>query len=61
MQHDLSNTISLAVWDVPMPVVAGEKFSIKEFHNVLLRTGTVPLAILGEVVDDWIVTEKAKR
>ena len=24
-----TNTISLAVWDVPMPVVAGEKFSIK--------------------------------
>jgi hypothetical protein len=29
MQHDPSNTISLAVWDVPMPVVAGETFSIK--------------------------------
>src|SRR5205814_4776907 len=29
MQHDPSNTISLAVWDVPMPVVASEKFSIK--------------------------------
>ena len=24
-----SNTISIAVWDVPMPVVAGEKFPIK--------------------------------
>jgi hypothetical protein len=29
MQHDPSNTISLAVWDVPMPAVAGETFSIK--------------------------------
>ncbi len=29
MQHDPSNAISLAVWDVPMPVVAGEMFSIK--------------------------------
>jgi hypothetical protein len=29
MQHGSENTISLAVWDVPMPVVAGEKFSIK--------------------------------
>src|SRR6267154_1315242 len=29
MQHDRSNAISLAVWDVPMPVVAGEMFSIK--------------------------------
>jgi hypothetical protein len=29
MQRDPSDTISLAVWDVPMPVVAGENFSIK--------------------------------
>src|ERR1041385_2447682 len=29
MQQDPSHTISLAVWDVPMPVVDGEKFSIK--------------------------------
>ena len=29
MQHDRPNAISLAVWDVPMPVVAGETFSIK--------------------------------
>jgi len=29
MQHDRSNAISLAVWDVPMPAVADEKFSIK--------------------------------
>jgi hypothetical protein len=28
-QHDHPATISLAVWDVPMPVVAGERFSIK--------------------------------
>ena len=29
MQHDPLNTISLAVWDVPMPVVTGKNFSIK--------------------------------
>ena len=29
MQHDPSNTISLAIWDVPMPAVVGETFSIK--------------------------------
>jgi hypothetical protein len=29
MQHDPSNTISLAVWDVPMPAVVGGTFSIK--------------------------------
>ena len=29
MQHDPSDTTSLAVWDVPMPVAAGERFAIK--------------------------------
>jgi uncharacterized protein (DUF885 family) len=29
----------------------GMKFSMKKFHDLLLRTGTVPLAVLGQVVD----------
>jgi uncharacterized protein (DUF885 family) len=29
----------------------GGRFSMKSFHNLLLRTGTVPLAVLGQVVD----------
>jgi uncharacterized protein (DUF885 family) len=29
----------------------GTKFSMQRFHNLLLRTGTVPLAVLGQVVD----------
>jgi uncharacterized protein (DUF885 family) len=29
----------------------GAKFSMKRFHDLLLRTGTVPLAVLGQVVD----------
>jgi uncharacterized protein (DUF885 family) len=29
----------------------GAKFSMKRFHDLLLRTGTVPLAVLGTVVD----------
>ncbi|MEY2879782.1 MAG: hypothetical protein RLZZ15_2162 [Verrucomicrobiota bacterium] len=36
----------------------GEKFSLKEFHNVVLRTGGVPLEILAVAIDDWI-REKA--
>jgi uncharacterized protein (DUF885 family) len=34
----------------------GSRFSLKEFHNLLLRTGTVPLAVLGQVVDVDIAT-----
>jgi uncharacterized protein (DUF885 family) len=30
----------------------GGRFSMKRFHNLLLRTGTVPLTVLGQVVDD---------
>jgi uncharacterized protein (DUF885 family) len=25
---------------------------VRRFHNLLWRTGTVPLAVLGQVVDD---------
>lgn len=32
----------------------GAKFSLKEFHNVVLRTGGVPLAVLEQVIDDYI-------
>ena len=29
----------------------GRRFSLKKFHNLLLETGTVPLAVLAQVVD----------
>jgi uncharacterized protein (DUF885 family) len=29
----------------------GAKFSVQRFHDLLLRTGTVPLAVLGQVID----------
>ena len=32
----------------------GDAFSIREFHNVVLRAGIVPLAILEQVVDAYI-------
>lgn len=38
----------------------GAKFSLKEFHNVVLRTGAVPLEILETVIDAWIASEKAR-
>ena len=36
----------------------GDKFSIKEFHNVVLKTGTVPLAVLEQVIDDYIAATR---
>jgi uncharacterized protein (DUF885 family) len=32
----------------------GDKFSLREFHNVVLRTATVPLEILERQVDNYI-------
>jgi uncharacterized protein (DUF885 family) len=36
----------------------GGKFSLKEFHNVVLQTGNVPLSVLEQVIDDYIVTAR---
>ncbi len=32
----------------------GAKFSLRQFHNKVLATGTVPLELLERQVDDWI-------
>jgi uncharacterized protein (DUF885 family) len=37
----------------------GAKFSLQAFHDLLLRTGTVPLAVLNEVVDAYIAANRA--
>jgi len=36
----------------------GTKFSLKEFHNVVLGTGAVPLDILQQQIDHWITVKK---
>jgi uncharacterized protein (DUF885 family) len=36
----------------------GEKFSLPAFHDVVLRAGSVPLDVLGQVVDQWIAKQK---
>lgn len=33
---------------------ASGKFSLKEFHTVVLRTGNVPPAVLEQVIDEQI-------
>jgi uncharacterized protein (DUF885 family) len=35
----------------------GPKYSVREFHNVVLRTGTVPLELLERQIDEYIRTK----
>jgi uncharacterized protein (DUF885 family) len=39
----------------------GNQFDLKEFHNVVLKNGAVPLDILEEIIDDYINTTLAKK
>jgi uncharacterized protein (DUF885 family) len=36
----------------------GPKFSIKAFHNIVLRTGVVPLEVLGQAIEEWIASAR---
>ncbi|NNE68394.1 MAG: DUF885 domain-containing protein, partial [Pyrinomonadaceae bacterium] len=36
----------------------GEKFDIREFHDQVLNTGALPLAVLEKKIDDWIAVQK---
>jgi uncharacterized protein (DUF885 family) len=37
----------------------GDKFDIKQFHNVVLQSGNMPLAVLETVLDDWAAAKKS--
>jgi uncharacterized protein (DUF885 family) len=38
----------------------GDKFSIREYHDVVLQAGTVPLELLERQVDEWIRSKGGK-
>lgn len=39
----------------------GDKFDIREFHDIVLANGSVPLAVLERLVDQYIQTTKEAR
>ena len=38
----------------------GDRFDIRAYHDLVLGNGAVPLAVLEQIVDDWIATTLAK-
>jgi len=39
----------------------GDQFDIREFHDVVLANGAVPLAVLEELVDEWVAEKKSSN
>ena len=38
----------------------GTKFDVREFHDMLLGQGAVPLDVLEEIVNDWLASQKSR-
>lgn len=37
----------------------GQRFSLREFHDVVLKNGSLPLTLLEQVVNEWILARQA--
>ena len=40
--------------------ILGNKFNVKEFHNQVLNSGSLPLSLLEDKINDWISVSLSK-
>jgi uncharacterized protein (DUF885 family) len=38
----------------------GAKFDIRSFHDTVIGQGSLPMAVLEDVINDWIITQQSK-
>ncbi|MFQ3190927.1 MAG: hypothetical protein ACI936_002063 [Paraglaciecola sp.] len=38
----------------------GSKFDIRRFHDTVIGQGSLPMAVLEDVINDWIITQQAQ-
>jgi len=38
--------------------ISGDNFDLKEFHEIILQNGAIPLNLLEDVVDNWLLKQK---
>jgi len=39
----------------------GDRFSIKDFHAMILENGALPLTVLEKLVDEWIARDASQK
>jgi len=49
-----SSTIAIFLNLSGIALALGDKFDLRQFHEVVLGNGSVPLDVLDELVDCWI-------
>ena len=56
--YKLGHTVITAIREKAKAAL-GERFAIKDFHDMVLANGRVPLEVLQRVGDGWIAGRKA--
>ena len=57
MDKRRSHTIFIRELRTKAEIQLDEKFDIREFHNQILNSGSLPLVLLEKKIENWIKTQ----